>query len=367
MKTVFILGAGASVDCGAPLMRDFLKTAKTLQSRKAFGSDSNDIQTVLDTAFKDLRPVQVKSSIDYQNVEELFSAIDMGVFLGVFGSRNVTTLSDLGRAIRVFIYRTIEETVRIPFDGRQFGLLKGYSDLATTTLNKTRDTARLGQIDVSFITFNYDTCLEFALVRSGLGVNYGLSETFIDQDECSYQVSVPVMKLHGSINWAMCAKYNVIVPTEINPWRRASAISLFDQQHPLRLDLGTRIRGRQHKCGNLLDVVPYIVPPTWDKASGATGLKDVWRGAAKELASADNIVVIGYSMPATDTFFKYLYALGSDSDVHLEKFVVINGIDGQDTESRFRALLGPMSVGGFQNHSFVFSGAGRVIRDIVMS
>jgi hypothetical protein len=56
---------------------------------------------------------------------------------------------------------------------------------------------------------------------------------------------------------------------------------------------------------------------------------------------------------------------GSDSDVHLERFVVINGLNGQDTEPRFRELLGPMTAGGFSFHPFVFSGAERAIRDVL--
>ena len=76
-------------------------------------------------------------------------------------------------------------------------------------------------------------------------------------------------------------------------------------------------------------------------------------------------MVIGYSMPVTDTFFKYLFALGSDSDVHLERFVVINGPHGEESEQRFKDLLGPMSDKAFKYHPFVFSGAGNIIEDVL--
>ncbi len=69
MKTVFILGAGASVACGAPLMRDFIPRAKKLQERNAFGQSSDAVQEVLNAAYRDLRQVQAKSSIDYWNIE----------------------------------------------------------------------------------------------------------------------------------------------------------------------------------------------------------------------------------------------------------------------------------------------------------
>ena len=76
-------------------------------------------------------------------------------------------------------------------------------------------------------------------------------------------------------------------------------------------------------------------------------------------------MVIGYSMPVTDTFFKYLFALGSDSDVHLEKFMVINGPNGHDSQQRFRDLLGPMAGDGLQFHPLLFSGARQVLRSVL--
>ena len=61
MKTVFILGAGASVACGAPLMHDFISRAKKLQEAGAYGESSADVQEVLSAAYLDPRTVQAKS------------------------------------------------------------------------------------------------------------------------------------------------------------------------------------------------------------------------------------------------------------------------------------------------------------------
>jgi predicted small metal-binding protein len=92
MKTVFILGARASVEAGAPLMRDFVQKAKLLQSQRAYGIHATEIQDVLDAAFKNLRSVHAKSSIEYDNIEELFSAIDIGQLIQTFGSRAQQTI-----------------------------------------------------------------------------------------------------------------------------------------------------------------------------------------------------------------------------------------------------------------------------------
>jgi hypothetical protein len=37
----------------------------------------------------------------------------------------------------------------------------------------------------------------------------------------------------------------------------------------------------------------------------------VWRTAAQHLSEAEHIFIIGYSLPETDQFFRYLYGLGT--------------------------------------------------------
>ncbi len=138
MRTVFILGAGASVEAGAPTMADFLQRAKLLHTKKAYGADSPQIQDVIDAAYKDLKPVQVKSTINYKNIEELFSAIDIGQLIQCFGSRPQAKIDELRKSIVVFIYRTIEEMVQIPLTNGRIGLPKGYDRMLSTILCKLR-------------------------------------------------------------------------------------------------------------------------------------------------------------------------------------------------------------------------------------
>ena len=348
-------------------MADFIKRAKQLQAANAYGSAAGQIQDVLDAAYKDLRQIHTKSTIDYENVEELFSAIDIAHLVQRFGSRPSERIDELRKSIVVFIYRTIEETVRIPFNGSMVRATKGYDDLARYVRENVDRAAPRGLQEVSFITFNYDTCLEFALDRHGLGVDYGLGEPFVDGSANKYQVKIPVLKLHGSINWATCSKCKKVIPTEVNPWRHGGYLFIIDQGQELSLPLGTRIAGQTHSCGTPLDPLPLLVAPTWNKSSSASGLHDVWKRAAMELGSAENIVVIGYSFPVTDMFFKYLFALGSDSDAHLDKFIVVNGPNGEDTRGKFEGLLGPMSARGFTFYPFLFSGASNIIKDVLGS
>jgi hypothetical protein len=94
--------------------------------------------------------------------------------------------------------------------------------------------------------------------------------------------------------------------------------------------------------------VPLLVPPTWNKAEHHRTIERVWRHAARELATARNIIVIGYSLPETDAFFRYLYALGTVSDTRIERFWVVDPDETNEVRDRFRALLGPTALSRFE-------------------
>ena len=86
----------------------------------------------------------------------------------------------------------------------------------------------------------------------------------------------------------------------------------------------------------------------------------VWKQAAIELEDAEYIVVIGYSCPESDAFFRYLYALGTSGLRRLKRFVVID--PGSEIEGRFRGMLGQDVARRLAYYPFVFSGAMAAIK-----
>jgi hypothetical protein len=74
-----------------------------------------------------------------------------------------------------------------------------------------------------------------------------------------------------------------------------------------------------------------------------------------ELEEAEYIVIIGYSCPESDAFFRYLYALGTSSLHRLKRFVVIDPSEG--VARRFHAMLGQDAARRFVHRPLVFSGA----------
>jgi hypothetical protein len=111
------------------------------------------------------------------------------------------------------------------------------------------------------------------------------------------------------------------------------------------------------------DVVPepVLVPPTWNKAEHHKNLSAVWSRAAKELTDAEHIFIVGYSLPETDSFFRYLYALGTAGGAPLKRIWVFNPDPG--VEGRFRGMLGPGATSRYRFFPQTFDAALSIINN----
>ena len=104
---VIILGAGASSEAGAPLMKDFVNTARDL-----FQNSGGRISRVFD-AMAALARSQAKASLDLQNIEEVFSAFELGSLVQRLGNLEADIIKDLPGAVRELIARTLESRIRL--------------------------------------------------------------------------------------------------------------------------------------------------------------------------------------------------------------------------------------------------------------
>lgn len=326
MNHLFILGAGASRQAGGPLMADFLDKAEDLLRLKTDGivEAEQEFETVFE-AIAQLQDIHAKSYLDLNNLEEVFGAIEMGKLLSRLGKRSPDQIDELRRAFVTLIYKTLENSIPFPVNRERIFPPKPYDDFASLLKEVRKREAYQDPSNFSFITFNYDLCLEYALYFGAIAYDYCISGDR-PADRC------PVLKLHGSINWGT-SEDGEIVPYHVHE----ANFNLFADTKEVFFDLGTTLRSKKHKNKNLQGP-PVIVPPTWNKDSYRSQLSNVWSAAAAELGVADNIIVIGYSMPETDSFFKYLYALGSQSKTRIRNLIVVNIDSG--VQRRFMALIG---------------------------
>ena len=299
-------------------MRDFLDTADRLRLTRA--TDALESFSNVFSAISELQGVFAKSYLDLDNIEALFGAIELGVLIDKVAGRSGDAVRKLREDLVTVIYKTLEARIRFPVDETQLTISppKTYGDFIREIFGERYRGLR---VDAAFITFNYDVALDFAL--QDVVIDYGLGEMQAD--------AVPLLKLHGSINWGTCDTCNQI-----------AAVPIKDAQVERERDYGlVRIGSSLHRhthapCRAPLKGPPMIVPPTWNKTHD--GIARVWRNAARVLGAAENIFVIGYSLPETDAFFRYLFALGSESDSRIKRFWVVN--PDNSVAKRFEALIG---------------------------
>jgi hypothetical protein len=150
------------------------------------------------------------------------------------------------------------------------------------------------------------------------------------------------------MNWAYCKECEVIVPKTFREMERQGLRPQLRSDGSTRLPISRfAINGVCESCRHGFAKEPAIVPPTWNK----TGIfrkaaTHIWRRAAADLAQADDILVFGYSVPETDNFFHYLYALGTMSETRLRRFWVFN--PDPKVEPRYKRLLGPTASSRFR-------------------
>ncbi len=179
-----------------------------------------------------------------------------------------------------------------------------------------------------------------------MSFNYGL-----DFDK-SHE-SIRLLKLHGSINWIVNKPHNQILP-----WRIEDYFKVYDNKtrkkvNSVPIPIASSLK--MYKDSHLdFEPEPVLIPPTWNKAFYHERLSSVWNQAAIELGQAENIIVIGYSLPETDGFFRSLYSLGTIGDRPLKRFWVFNPDDFGTVEARFRDLLGPGALQRFRYEPLTF-------------
>lgn len=286
----------------------------------------------------ELQRAQSKARLDLDNLEEVFDAFEMAALIGRLGDWDANEVGGLPEAMRVLITVSLEHLIRLPAAGNERRPAPAYDDFARLVRGIHR---RRGSWP-AVITFNYDVCADYAFHYHGVPVNYHLAEA-------SREAGLGLYKLHGSLNWAFCENCQTVIPRVMQDHFARKFLFPDEEEKTWRLFVAQETR-QQMKCPNCSSSpgTLMMVPPTWAKGRYQPLLRGVWAAAARELSAAQNIIVCGYSLPNTDAFFHYLYAVGSIGTASLRRFVVMDP-EGEVGE-RFLAFLGPQAQSRFEFH-----------------
>ena len=170
----------------------------------------------------------------------------------------------------------------------------------------------------TIITLNYDLLTETAL--RGLNLvpfSYGLGgervafqegNSHILSETLAKERTLRLLKLHGSLNWGIPSHQKLTVYTSYE---------------------------------DLLNhgLTPALAPPTWRK-DFLGQLPYVWGKAVDALRTATRIIILGYSIPATDQHFRFLLAAGLQENISLRQAFFVNpGLAKEETKRQLEERL----------------------------
>jgi hypothetical protein len=188
---------------------------------------------------------------------------------------------------------------------------------------------------VSVVTFNIDMLIENALqelVHSRPGAPWCLRDAYgfsvpprmatttaesFDYD--GSEVTIPLYKMHGSLNWVFRHR-DFYPPADLvsRPRRVWQLLRKRVLSSRTTLEFGGSGRSRWY-------TFPLIVPPVYEKhAFIRMHLQEVWENAEAALTGADRVVFWGYSFPAADTHARHFFEGMADRNPALNHPIVIS-------------------------------------------
>lgn len=330
-------------------MSDFLDVASNLLRANKVQEKRNEFERVF-KAIGALQAVHSKAQLDLNNIESIFTVLELGRIIQRVPGLSAEEIPQAIAALKELIVKTLEVTIEFPTGGYHSGVPKPYgafADLIAYLYNGT-----FPRQTVAVISFNYDIAADMAMFRAGLGPDY------IIEKPADHHTHVPLLKLHGSLNWATEKTSRKIRPLHLTSYFQYYHYNGYENQGSTHVPIGSQLVEYFSRFASTeVDPEPVIVPPSWNKADYHAALSDVWAAAAKHLSEAEHIYVIGYSLPETDSFFRHLYALGSVGATPLRKIAVFNPDSTGVTDARFQALLGPGAKARYEYHLSTFEQA----------
>jgi hypothetical protein len=317
-KLVLFLGAGFSWDARLPLMSEFGPESVRTQPgvpRNASAYESGPmIEEARRTyvAFEALcRSSGLLCDRDWHNVENVFGVAEILKYTGVPSvdlDGQVVEIDDLIARIQVWIWKTYQQ---LPVKrGQERPEAKPNREPYWKLFRALRDLGVAPRTTI--ITTNYDIVVEYFAYLTDIKVHYPFAwdTSFGITKSGSRFVAEPgdsragpiLCKLHGSVNYFQSPAGFFGVTADLGDGRepvgRTGPRSFKDEPTVAMYDAIASVRKR------VSGALPAIVPPSYAKLDESAWLRATWKRAAEDLAAAERIVFIGYSMPRTDGFMR---------------------------------------------------------------
>lgn len=344
-------------------MSNFFSTAERLYHKGQLGTFSKHFECI-ELIRNYLRNRQIKMQFDLDNMEQVFSCIDMGIALGGLGeidSDQLRNARDSFVRLTCCVLDSTQQVVVSRDPNTQRETLQGPSGY-NEMLSLCKEAAKQQpSYKTSVITFNYDVGVETAIITNGLEPisPSDRPDAFSEWKQSTVLGSsasvLPVCKLHGSLHWRRQGNRGIEIDHDglqksiaeaqkglfegqpVNP----STIARSPFQNTAVQHGEPRTLGYARGLSDDDSPLPLLIPPTDDKAQYRSQLEAEWRAASELLRSADVVCIAGYSMPPTDEFFRQFFTISMAGEHRLRKLFIIN--PNQDALKRLTNLVGAPS------------------------
>jgi hypothetical protein len=198
---------------------------------------------------------------------------------------------------------------------------------------------------ISIVSTNYDVALEWELLDYGQAwdadteIDFGVSwrDPVIEKSIIYNRPADPVyriFKLHGSTDWLKCPRCGYLY---INPTVDIYTLTFSNQK---------RDANKCH-CG-YWPLQPLLVTPSFVRKMEEPNLQEIWKSTFEELRTADEWIIVGYSLPAEDFDIRSLFLRAINSHTRRPSIKVIQRT--RASEPRYDMFFGK------GNYSFIDGG-----------
>lgn len=296
-KVVYILGAGFSAPLGLPVMSNFIEKAKDMY----FGDTANKY-SYFKEIFEELDKMSVIKNhfnCDLSNIEEVLSILTMNETIkasrGSFKKKYIQFIKD--------VIEKYTPPYQISYSRTESLLHNFYSkDLSIGYLSFV---ANLFQIQIG---------------ARGFKDQWGMSSPMHYSQQLVKQYDYSVITLN----------YDLVLENAVQKINDFFSSNLFFNKDSTFPSLA-----KLHGCISRDD----IIPPTWNKSNNHKSIKDSWCLAGNLIQNANHIRVLGYSLPKTDAYIKYLLKSAVIANKHLKTIDVVCLDKDRNTENQYREFI----------------------------
>jgi hypothetical protein len=332
---VYIVGAGFSKYAGLPLQSNFTEALLAARDTKTHPMYplTRHLARFTHDAFDHSESAWAKH---WPNLEDLFTNIDLAANTGHHLGQEHSP-SELRTTRRVLLARMM------------YMLNKRYVEAERNKSNEWKKLDRFFKhLDVdhsAFVSINWDTVIERRLTerRNLVDFDYGcgaLAARFPNKGHvvaerrfASESKRMPVVKIHGSVNWLYCDNCRQLYWFPPDEAVRV-AMQLITAREAKRLKVRDAEACERWRCPNCSSVplTTRIATFSFLKALDFPMFEKSWVSAERLLRNANKWIFIGYSLPGADYEFKHLLKRVQLSRKKPPEFAVITGGSDADTD-----------------------------------